>query len=54
MSRGKRLAKKIEKEIAKAEEAGTRKPAATQCACGTWRTPGVQHDTPQGARCAIQ
>jgi hypothetical protein len=54
MSRGKKLAKKIEKEIAEAEQAGTRKPAATQCACGTWRSPGLAHSTPQGVGCAIK
>lgn len=38
-----KTAKQIREQLAAAEAAGTRKPAAVQCDCGTWHTPGYTH-----------
>ncbi len=43
---GKRAAKaaqQMREELARQEAEGTRKPAAVQCPCGTWHTPGHPH-----------
>lgn len=43
MSRGKDKAAQMRAELVKQEAEGTRKPAAVQCECGTWHTPGFAH-----------